>query len=81
MPIWLAPAFFLTALLYASVGFGGRSTYNALLALAGVDYRVLPAVAWLFWVGYGAFTKRAPCRGAVPRCWRSWRRLLPGQVA
>lgn len=45
MPIWLAPAFFLTALLYASVGFGGGSTYNALLALAGVDYRVLPAVA------------------------------------
>lgn len=45
MPIWLAPAFFGTALLYASVGFGGGSTYNALLALAGVDYRVLPAVA------------------------------------
>lgn len=45
MPIWLAPAFFLTALLYASVGFGGGSTYNALLALAGVDYRILPSVA------------------------------------
>ena len=42
---WLTPAFFITALLYASVGFGGGSTYNALLALAGVDYRVLPAVA------------------------------------
>ena len=42
---WLTPAFFLTALLYASVGFGGGSTYNALLALAGVDYRLLPAVA------------------------------------
>jgi uncharacterized membrane protein YfcA len=42
---WLSPAFFVTALLYASVGFGGGSTYNALLALAGVDYRLLPAVA------------------------------------
>lgn len=43
--IWLAAAFFATALLYASVGFGGGSTYNALLALSGVDYRVLPLIA------------------------------------
>jgi len=43
--IWLAGAFFATALLYASVGFGGGSTYNALLALSGVDYRVLPLIA------------------------------------
>ena len=35
---WLTPAFFGTALLYASVGFGGGSTYNALLSLAGFDY-------------------------------------------
>ncbi|QZD89914.1 sulfite exporter TauE/SafE family protein [Qipengyuania aurantiaca] len=41
----LIAAFFLAALLYASVGFGGGSTYNALLALAGVDYRVLPLIA------------------------------------
>lgn len=41
----LAAAFFVTALLYASVGYGGGSTYNALLALSGVDYRVLPAIA------------------------------------
>ena len=41
----LAAAFFVTALLYASVGFGGGSTYAALLALAGLDYRVLPVVA------------------------------------
>ena len=38
-------AFFVTALLYASVGFGGGSTYNALLALSGVDYRILPMIA------------------------------------
>ncbi len=43
--IWLAIAFFATALLYASVGFGGGSTYSALLALAGLDYRVLPLVS------------------------------------
>ncbi len=42
---WLIGGFFVTALLYASVGFGGGSTYNALLALAGVDYRVLPLIA------------------------------------
>ena len=37
--------FFMTALAYASVGFGGGSTYNALLVLSGVDYRILPAIA------------------------------------
>lgn len=41
----LAAGFFVTALLYASVGFGGGSTYSALLALAGMDYRVLPLVS------------------------------------
>jgi uncharacterized membrane protein YfcA len=43
--IWMAAAFLLTALLYASVGYGGGSTYNALLALSGVDYRLLPGIA------------------------------------
>lgn len=46
MPL-LTVAFLLTALAYASVGFGGGSTYNALLVLAEVDYRVLPSVALL----------------------------------
>lgn len=41
----LALLFGLTAMLYASVGFGGGSTYNALLVLADTDYRVLPSVA------------------------------------
>lgn len=45
--VWLSVAFALTALLYASVGFGGGSTYSALLALAGVDYRLLPVVSLL----------------------------------
>ena len=44
MPL-LAAAFALTALLYAAVGFGGGSTYSALLALAGFDYRLLPVLS------------------------------------
>lgn len=48
MPILgLAGLFFLTAALYASVGFGGGSTYIALLALADLDYRSLPIIALL----------------------------------
>ncbi|MEM6858672.1 MAG: sulfite exporter TauE/SafE family protein [Pseudomonadota bacterium] len=45
VPLTLALAFAVTALLYASVGFGGGSTYAALLALADLDYRLLPLVA------------------------------------
>jgi uncharacterized membrane protein YfcA len=41
----LAFGFFVTALLYASVGFGGGSTYSALLALVGFDFRLLPIVS------------------------------------
>ena len=43
----LALLFFATAVLYAAVGLGGGSTYNALLVLADTDYRVLPSVALL----------------------------------
>jgi len=43
----LALLFLVTAVLYASVGFGGGSTYNALLVLADTDYRILPSVALL----------------------------------
>jgi uncharacterized protein len=45
MPDWLPPAFFATALLYASVGFGGGSTYSALLSLAGFSFLLLPIVS------------------------------------
>ncbi len=45
MPVFLIFAFFITAVLYASVGFGGGSTYNALLVLSGADHRILPAIA------------------------------------
>ena len=46
MPLLLlAGLFFLVAIAYSSVGFGGGSTYNALLVLSGVDYRLVPAIA------------------------------------
>lgn len=41
----LAGLFFLTACLYASVGFGGGSTYTALLVISGTDYRLVPVIA------------------------------------
>jgi uncharacterized membrane protein YfcA len=41
----LALLFFVTALLYAAVGFGGGSTYSALLVLSGSDYRAVPVVS------------------------------------
>jgi len=43
--VLLAAAFALAALLYATAGFGGGSTYTALLVLADVDYRALPAIS------------------------------------
>lgn len=69
----LALLFALTAALYASVGFGGGSTYNALLALWGVDYRLLPAIALVcnIIVVTGG-TLRFAIAGALP-----WRRALP----
>ncbi len=43
----LVSSFFITAILYASVGFGGGSTYNAILVLADTDYRILPVITLL----------------------------------
>ncbi|MEE9273436.1 MAG: sulfite exporter TauE/SafE family protein [Robiginitomaculum sp.] len=37
--------FFITALLYASVGFGGGSTYTALLAISGANYLIIPTIS------------------------------------
>jgi uncharacterized membrane protein YfcA len=41
----LSLAFLVTALAYAMVGFGGGSTYNALLVLAETDYQTIPVIA------------------------------------
>ncbi len=45
MKLILAGLFFVTALLYASVGFGGGSTYTALLAVSGTDYILIPILS------------------------------------
>jgi uncharacterized membrane protein YfcA len=69
----LAPLFFLAALVYASVGFAGGSTYTAILSIADVDYRIIPVVSLC-------------CNIIVSAggCWRyarngllDWRRVLP----
>jgi len=41
----LAILFFITAILYSSVGFGGGSTYLALLLIWGVPYFIFPIIA------------------------------------
>jgi uncharacterized membrane protein YfcA len=37
--------FFLSAILYSSVGFGGGSTYLALLLIWGIPYQIFPVIA------------------------------------
>ena len=79
----LALLFGITALLYAAVGFGGGSTYNALLVLNGTDYRILPTIAllcniivvaggsWRFWrSGHIRLTRILPwILVSVPAAW------------
>ena len=43
--IILSILFFVTAILYSSVGFGGGSTYLALLLIWGVPYYIFPIIA------------------------------------
>ena len=69
----LAALFLLTAAIYSAVGFGGGSTYTALLVLAATDYRAIPALSLvcnLLVVSLG--TWRFARAGAVP-----WRRIWP----
>ena len=69
----LAAAFFATAILYASVGFAGGSTYTALLLLVGVNQKILPIIALLcnLIVSTGGSIRFARA-GLVP-----WRRIWP----
>ena len=41
----LSILFFLTAILYSSVGFGGGSTYLAILLIWGVPFTIFPIIA------------------------------------
>lgn len=43
--IFLGFYFFITAISYAIAGFGGGSTYNALLMLVDTDYRLVPFIS------------------------------------
>jgi hypothetical protein len=90
----LAGLFALTALLYAMVGFGGGSTYNALLVLNGTDYRILPAIAllcniivvaggsWRFWrAGHVSFARILPWIViSVPAAWLGGRIMVSEAV-
>lgn len=71
--IALATGFFVTAVLYASVGFAGGSTYTALLVLAGTNIAILPVVSLLcnLIVASGGAWRFEKAR-LVP-----WRRLVP----
>ena len=44
---FLAILFLVTAILYASVGFGGGSTYLALFLIWGIPYSIFPVIALL----------------------------------
>ena len=92
--IVLALLFAATALLYASVGFGGGSTYTALLALSGTDYRLLPIISlacnvavvaggvWRFGrAGAVPWARALPlCAASVPLAWLGGRLVVPEAV-
>lgn len=69
----LAGLFFVTAVLYAAVGFGGGSTYSALLVLVDTDYLILPSIALIcnLIVVIGG-TWRFHQRGLIP-----WQKVWP----
>lgn len=43
--IGLAIIFFFVAMLYSSVGLGGGSTYTAVMAIAGINYVMIPGIS------------------------------------
>lgn len=69
----LIVAFFAAALLYSSAGFGGGSTYTALLVFAGVDHRVLPVVSLMC----NAIVVTGSCVRFARRGDIDWRSALP----
>lgn len=42
---YIVPVFFFIALLYSSVGFGGGSSYLAIMALVSIPYELMPKIA------------------------------------
>lgn len=45
LPVWMVPAFFLTAASYALIGFGGGSSYLALLSMTALPLTQIAAIA------------------------------------
>jgi len=45
LPYWVPLAFFMIAFFYSMVGFGGGSSYLAILVLSGLSYQSIPPVA------------------------------------
>lgn len=44
LPVWIFPAFFVTALFYALIGFGGGSSYLAFLAMTSLPLSEIAAI-------------------------------------
>jgi len=71
--IYTIICFLITAILYACVGFGGGSTYSALLIISNVDYQLIPKITLicnLIVVTGGVI--RYQKKGLIP-----WRVVLP----
>lgn len=73
MSALLALFFGLIALIYASVGFGGGSSYTALLTLTGIEPRLIPVISLCCNI--------VVVTGGTIRFWRSglidWKNVLP----
>lgn len=73
MSALLALFFGLIALIYASVGFGGGSSYTALLTLTGIEPRLIPVISLCCNI--------VVVTGGAIRFWRSglidWKSVLP----
>jgi uncharacterized membrane protein YfcA len=76
IPLWLPVLFFVIAIAYASVGFGGGSAYIAAMVLVGLSYQLVPQSALVCNLLVSA--------GGVWHFSRAghfdWRRLLPFMV-
>jgi uncharacterized membrane protein YfcA len=73
MSAMLALLFGLVALIYASVGFGGGSSYTAILTLTGIEPRLIPVISLCCNI--------VVVTGGTIRFWRAglidWRAVLP----